>query len=139
MSTTVRKNKCGCITVTTAYTEALGIVDKKDKVVRLDKKNVDKELCPNHKRELMVKKLLKKWIGHRIEGAIDYGVVVDFMWDENILYFVTDEDNAVPYEVYAEYLRKKMFKESGNDPLKYTEGADYSRRKMGPRAPMRRN
>jgi hypothetical protein len=117
----------------------LGIKEDKDEVVVLDKKIVDEQLCPQHERASHMKKLNKKWLGQRIVGKIDYGSVVDFMWDEGILYFVTDEENAVPYEVYLDYLRRKDYSESGVNPIRHTEGAAYSRRKMGPKAPMRRN
>ena len=139
MSATVKRKKCGCNTTTTLYTDKLGIKERKDEVVVLDKKIVNKQLCPKHERVSYMKKLNKKWLGHRVVGKIDYGVVVDFMWDEGILYFVTDEENAVPYDVYVAYLVEQRNMENGNDPIRHTEGAAYSKRHFGPKAPMRRN
>ena len=139
MSSTVKKKKCGCKSITTLYTSKLGIKEDKDEVVVLNKKIVDEQLCPEHERASHMKKLNKKWLGQRIVGKIDYGSVVDFMWDEGILYFVTDEDNAISYDVYVAFMAAKRDSENGNNPMKHTEGAAYSKRHFGPRAPMRRN
>jgi hypothetical protein len=139
MSTTVKEKKCGCIITTTFDNRKLGIKEDKDEVVPKGKKITNEQLCPQHAHKLRMKNLNKKWLGHRIVGKIEYGVVVDFMWDEGILYFVTDEENAVPYDVYVEYLRLKKNVENGNDPERHTEGAAYSKRHFGPKAPMRRN
>jgi hypothetical protein len=135
----VKRKKCGCNTITTLYTEELGIREDRDEVVINDRKLVNEQLCPLHERELRLKKLNKKWMGQRIVGKIDYGAVVDFMWDEGILYFVTDEENAFSYDVYVAFMTAKRDSENGNNPMKHTEGAAYSKRHFGPRAPMRRN
>ena len=125
MTTKYKRKKCGC---ETSMMEALSEPDATGKVKVLDS-ITNESLCDKHKLD----ELVERWDGHRIiVRDKDYGIVVGISQVEGMRCFITDEDFAIPYAAYLNYLSLS----SGR--ITNVDGAKASNRYVGPRAPSKR-
>ena len=132
MSTKIKVKKCGCETSTM---KAMSEPNKAGKTRVLDT-IVSGNLCEEHKRQA----LLEKWEGHRVTvHGKKYGKVVGISQCEGMRCFITDKDYAIPFAVYLNYLALNKTDSNGNLVVKTNvDGADASKRNVGPYVPSRR-
>tara|TARA_Y100001949_G_scaffold64380_1_gene54491 strand:- start:834 stop:1250 length:417 start_codon:yes stop_codon:yes gene_type:complete len=132
MTTKYKSKKCGCETSTMS---AVSEPDDDGKVKVLD--SVTREsLCDAHQLE----QLVEKWDGHRIDVIDkDYGNVVGISQVEGMRCFITDKEFAIPYAAYINYLAMSKVDSEGNPTyITKVDGADASKRYVGPHLPSRR-
>jgi hypothetical protein len=132
MTTKVKVKKCGC---ETSIMKVMSEPNDAGKSKLLDTM-VSTSVCAKHRFEA----LLEKWDGHRvIVHGKKYGKVVGISQQEGMRRFITDKDYAIPYAIYLNYLALNKEDSNGNLAVKTKiEGADASKRFVGPRAPSRR-
>ena len=112
MSMSIKTKDCGCQTVDSEY---------------FDIKEVTETLCDLHEQEVFE----KKWIGREIVADKSYGIATSFIERKGKQFILTDSDNAVPFDIYVNYL---AIKNSHSE----VDGGAYSKRSVGVYSPSSR-